>query len=80
MEDPATGEEEGGVPDLQEQHVRMIKELNQQDAMDAGPEPAEGAVGGGLQPRTRATSGNIPGAEVVAAERRAKAQQQPRPS
>lgn len=73
----ATGEEEGGVPDLQEQHVRMIKELNQQDAMDAGPEPvrrevgleAEGAVGGGLQPRTRATSGNIPGAEVVAAER-----------
>lgn len=35
----ATGEEEGGVPDLQEQHVRMIKELNQQDAMDAGPEP-----------------------------------------
>lgn len=24
---------------MQEQHVRMIKELNQQDAMDAGPEP-----------------------------------------
>jgi len=35
-------EHEGGVPDLQQQHVRVIEQLHLEDAMDAGAEPVGG--------------------------------------
>lgn len=40
----ASGEKEGGVPDLQQQHVRVIEQLHQEDAVDARAEPVRREV------------------------------------